>query len=66
LCCIWRERCNTTRKRWYQNFRQGDFSLEDESAGRPQTIETDELQVPLDINSVHTEKKLAEQLGITQ
>jgi len=35
---------HTTRKKWYQKFRQGDFRLEDEShAERPQKIETDEL-----------------------
>jgi len=39
-------------KRWYQNFRQGDFSLEDEPrAGRFHKFETDELQALLDINS---------------
>ena len=44
-----------------------DFSLKDESrAGRPEKIETDELQVLLDINSTQTEKKLAEQLSVTQ
>ena len=54
-------------KRWYQKFRQGDFSLKDESrAGRPEKIETDELQALLDINSTQTEKELAEQLGVTQ
>ncbi|KAL6267958.1 hypothetical protein P5V15_001027 [Pogonomyrmex californicus] len=58
---------HTTCKRWYQKFRQGDFSLEDEPcAGRPQKIETDELQALLDINSAQTEKELAEQLGVTQ
>jgi len=42
-------------------FRQGDFSLEDEPrAGRPQNIETDELQALLDINSAQTEKEFAE------
>jgi len=56
-----------TCKRWYQKFRQGNFSLEDElHVGRPQRIETDELQALLDINSAQTEKKLAEQLGVTQ
>ncbi|KAL6268361.1 hypothetical protein P5V15_001495 [Pogonomyrmex californicus] len=58
---------HTTCKRWYQKFRQGDFSLEDEPrAGRPQKIETDELQALLNINSAQTEKELAEQLGVTQ
>jgi len=60
---------HTTCKRWYQKFRQGDFSLEDEGrAGRPQKIETDELQALLElcINSAQTEKELAEQLGVTQ
>jgi len=58
---------HTICKRWYQKFRQGDFSLEDElRAGRPQKIETDELQALLDINSAQTEKELAEQLGVTQ
>ena len=56
-----------TCKRWYQKFRQGDFSLKDESrAGRPEKIETDELQALLDINSTQTEKELAEQLGVMQ
>ena len=34
--------------------------------GRPEKIETDELQALLDINSMQTEKELAEQLGVTQ
>jgi len=58
---------HTTCKKWYQKFRQGDFSLEEEPrARRPQKIETDELQVLLHINSAQTEKKLAEQLCVTQ
>jgi len=57
---------HATYKRWYQKFRQGDFSLEEVSrAERPQKIETDELQAVLDINSAHTEKELAE-LGVMQ
>jgi len=56
-----------TCKRWYQKFRQEDFSLEDEQcAGCPQKIETVELQVQLDINSAQTKKKLAEQPGVMQ
>jgi len=43
---------HTICKRWYQKFRQGDFSFEEESlAGRPQKFKTDELQALLDINS---------------
>jgi len=58
---------DTTCKKWYKKFRQGDFSLEDESGvGRPQKSETNELRALLDINSAQTEKELAEQLGVTQ
>jgi len=50
---------HTTYKRWYQKFRQGDFSLEDEPrAGCPQKIETDGLEALLDINSAQIEKEL--------
>ncbi|KAL6257781.1 hypothetical protein P5V15_011366 [Pogonomyrmex californicus] len=69
ICAAYGENAvsHTTCKRWYQKFRQGDFSLEDEPrAGRPQKIETDELQALLDINSAQTKKELAEQLGVTQ
>jgi len=58
---------HTKCKRWYQKFRQGDFTVENEPrAGRPQKTKTDELQALLDINSAQTEKKLAKQLGVTQ
>ena len=69
ICAAYGENAvsHATCKRWYQKFRQGDFSLKDESrAGRPEKIETDELQALLDINSAQTEKELAEQLGVTQ
>jgi len=69
ICAAYGENAvsHTTCRRWYQKFRQGDFSLEDEPrAGRPQKIETDELQVLLETNSAQTEKELAEQLGVTQ
>ncbi|KAL6254709.1 hypothetical protein P5V15_014020 [Pogonomyrmex californicus] len=55
----------TTCKRWYQKFRQGDFSLEDEPrAGRPQKIETDELQALLDINSAQLKRSLQNSLAL--
>lgn len=58
---------HATCKRWYQKFRQGDFSFEDKMrAGRPQKIKTDELQALLDINFAQTEKELTEQLGVTR
>ncbi|KAL6261994.1 hypothetical protein P5V15_007082 [Pogonomyrmex californicus] len=73
ICAAYRENAvsHTTYKRWYQKFHQGDFSLKvqflnEPRAGRPQKIETDELQALLDINSAQTEKELAEQLGVTQ
>ncbi|EGI62716.1 Mariner Mos1 transposase [Acromyrmex echinatior] len=69
ICAAYGENAvsHATCKRRYQEFRQGDFSLKDESrAGRPEKIETDELQALLDINSAQTEKELAEQLGVTQ
>ena len=61
ICAAYGENAvsHATCKRWYQKFRQGDFSLKDESrAGRPEKIETDELQALLDINSAQTEKEL--------
>jgi len=65
ICAVYGENTvsHNTCKRWYQKFHLGDISLEDEPrAGRPQKIETDELQELLDINFVQTEKELAEQL----
>jgi len=53
ICATYGENAvsHTTCKRWYHKFRQGDFSLKDEPrVGRPQKIETDELQALLDIN----------------
>jgi len=69
ICTTYEENAvsHITCKRWYQKFHQGDFSLEDEAhAGRPQKIETDELQVLLDINSAQTEKEIAGQVGVIQ
>jgi len=67
LCCICRAVRHTTCRRWYQKFRHGDFSLENEPrARRPQKIETDELQALLNIKSSQTEKEHVEQLDITQ
>jgi len=46
ICAAYRENVvsHTTCKRWYQKFRQGYFSLENEPhAGHLQKIETDEL-----------------------
>jgi len=63
ICAAYGENAisHTIYKSWYQKFRQEDFSFEDEPhAGRPQKIETEELQALLDINSAQTEKELAE------
>jgi len=68
VCAAYEENAVThTTCKWYQKFRQEDFSSEDEPrTGRFQKIETDELQALLDVNSAQTEKGLAEQLGVTQ
>jgi len=69
ICAAYGENAvsHTIYKRWYQKFRQGDFSLEDEPrAGRTQKIKTDELQALLDVNSAQTEKELAKQLRVMQ
>jgi len=64
---------HTTCKRWYQKFRQEDFSLENEPrAERFQKIETDELQALLNINSEYKRKlkrslqNLLAQFGVMQ
>jgi len=59
ISALYRENAvnHTTCKRWYQKFRQEDFSLEDKPrARRLQKNETDELQALLDINPAQTEK----------
>jgi len=69
ICAAYGENAinHTTCKRRYKKFHQEDFSLENEPrTGRSQKIETTEVQELLDINSVQTEKELAEQLGVTQ
>jgi len=69
ICAAYGENAvsHITCKRWYQKFRQEDYSLEDEPrAGGSQKIETDGLQALLDINSAQTANKLAEQLGVMQ
>jgi len=69
ICAAYGENAvsHTICKKWYQKFRRGDFSFEDEQdAGRLQKIEMDELQTLLDINSAQTEKELAEQFCVTQ
>jgi len=62
ICAAYEENAvsHITCKRWYQKFRHGNFSLEDEPrAGRPQKIEMDQLQALLDIYSTQPENELA-------
>jgi len=71
ICAVYGENVvsYTTCKKRYQKFRQGDFSLEDEPRARClQKIETNEVQILLDINFAQTENELAEHdlLGVTQ
>jgi len=67
ICATYRENAvSHTAKDAIKNFVKETSRLENEPrAKRPQKIKTDELQVLLDINYAQTEKKLAEQLGVT-
>ena len=55
-----------TVQRWFQKFRDGDESLEDEEGrGRPMVVDNDELKALVKTNPHTTVRKLAEELGVS-
>ena len=57
----------STCRRWFRKFRNGDFDLSDKPrSGRPQKVSDAESQELLDQDSAETQQQLAEKLGITQ
>lgn len=57
----------STVKKWFANFREKKFSLEDDPRPGPaKRFEDEELQSLLDENPCQTQQELAEQLGVTQ
>ena len=52
-------------QKWFAMFRSGDFDLEDkERSGRPQELETDNLEELLEEDPRQSTQELAEQLGV--
>ena len=50
---------------WFAQFCSGDFDLEDkERSGRPQELETDNLEELLEEDTRQSTRELAEQLGV--
>lgn len=57
----------STCKKWFQNFRDGNFDLQDkERPGQPKKVDDEELEQLLDENPCRTQEELAEELGVTQ
>lgn len=54
-------------ERWFKQFKDGDFSVEDKQHGKPpKKFEDVELQALLDEDSSQTQKQLAEALQVDQ
>ena len=54
-------------RRWFERFRSGDMSLEDEERGRPpEVIDNDELKQAIEVDPKQSTRELAEQFGCSQ
>ena len=54
-----------TCQKWFTRFREGNFDLEDEQRpGRPQELETDELEVLLDEDPDQSTRERATQMNV--
>ena len=52
-------------QKWFAKFRSGDFDLEDkERSGRPQELETDNLEELFEEDPRQSTREIAEQLGV--
>ena len=57
----------STCKKWYQQFKNGNFDLHDEErTGQPKKVEDEELKQLLEENSCHTQSEVAEELAVTR
>lgn len=58
---------DSTCRRWYRRFKEGDFDTEDKPRpGQPKKFEDEELEELLDQDSCQTQEELAESLGVSQ
>jgi len=67
ICSVYGQDAVTVRvcQNWFARFRSGDFDLKDEErSGRPQKLETDDLQALLDEDPRQSTRELAEQLQV--
>jgi len=55
-----------TVRRWFEKFRSGDFDLENEPRGRPETkVDNDELKVVVEADTSQTTRELAARFDVT-
>lgn len=54
-----------TVRRWFKKFRSGDFSLENEPRGRPETKVDDELKVAVEADTTQTTRELAAKFNVS-
>ena len=67
ICSVYGENALNVRvcQKWFARFRSGNFDLEDqERSGRPQELDTDELEALLEEDPRQSTRELAEQLGV--
>lgn len=57
---------HSTVKKWFSQFRNGNFSLEDDPRPGGERKKDQDLEALLDENSAQTQQELADQLGATQ
>ena len=64
---VWRPNSvgESTVRQWFNKFRSGDFSLEDEPrSGRPKAIPDEDLKAFVEADPSQTVREIAEKLGV--